>query len=92
MIAEKEVVLTYLLQLLRERGILNPSTCSTLKTVYPFMNGISRSTSARTICQIFSGRRLLQVLHDGSGDPHTKRLYDRRQQKVTRNIVERITI
>jgi hypothetical protein len=28
----------------------------------------------------------------GHADPRTTRLYDRRQQKVTRNIVERISI
>jgi site-specific recombinase XerD len=28
----------------------------------------------------------------GHADPRTTRLYDRRQKKVTRNIVERITI
>jgi len=28
----------------------------------------------------------------GHADPHTTRLYDRRDRKVTRNIVERISI
>jgi hypothetical protein len=54
---------------------------SRLNASSPFMIGIVMSSSAR--------RRAAPGRH---ADPRTTRLYDRRQKKITRNIVERISI
>ena len=44
-------------------------------------------------CLLSQGISLEQVqLLAGHSDPRTTRLYDRRQQKVTRNLVERISV